>query len=140
MQSLLPFLMLIFVSMTLIGSYYVFNFVSEVGNAPNTEVLNVEIITDKTEYHSGEEMVIRAIVYSSKSLENASLKLEGIEGKLNMERKVNLDMGINEFEFRYRLPPCNACGGIRAGNHTIKCSVTYNNSTAEVVRSVRILQ
>ena len=140
MRNLVPLVTLVFVAMTLVASFYLFRSLSIIGAAQGSEIIRMELLTGKDVYRSGEDILIKAIVYSSKPLSNVSITLNGIEGKMRLEEVVTLDMGVNEFDFSYRLPQCNACGGISPGRYNITGQIVHGNTTASTIREIEIIQ
>jgi len=96
--------------------------------------------TGKALYHSSENISITAEIYSNSALENVTVMANGINGRLNEQKILDLKKGINEIYFSYKLPRCNVCGGIRAGNYNLSCRVIYKNITAEKSITTNIQQ
>jgi len=86
-----------------------------------------DLITDKSLYHSSEIMNITAIVDSNQDLENVTVSVQGLKGKLNLEENVNLEKGLNQISLTYQLPRCNVCGGINEGDYDIKFRISHGN-------------
>lgn len=99
-----------------------------------------DISVDKEVYHSAEVMNLSMVVYSDFDLKNVSVKIEGINGRLNQEKVLNLSKGMNEVSFSYQLPKCNVCGGIKEGNYTLNCKVIYENVVVKGSRIISIMQ
>jgi len=95
---------------------------------------------DKEVYHSSEVLNLTVIVYSNSNIENATAIVNGINGRLNEKRVLNLNNGINEVYFTYKLPRCNVCGGISAGDYNLSCEVTYENITINNFTVINIQQ
>jgi len=95
---------------------------------------------DKTLYHSSENMNLTAIIYSNSDLENVTIIANGINGRLNEQKILDLKTGINEIYFNYKLPRCNVCGGISAGDYNLNCKAIYKNITAEKSITINIQQ
>ena len=85
-------------------------------------------------------MHITAIVYSSSDVDNITVSVNGINGRLDEKQLTNLNQGLNEFFFSYNLPRCNTCGGINAGDYEIVCKVNYGNEEASKNKFVNIKQ
>ncbi len=96
--------------------------------------------TDKTLYHSSENVNLTAMIYSKSDLENVTIMANGINGRLNEQKILDLKKGINEMHFSYKLPRCNVCGGIRVGDYNLSCRVIYENITAEKSITINIQQ
>ncbi len=95
---------------------------------------------DKEVYHSADVMNLTAIIYSNSDLENVEVKVNGIGGRLNKEKTLNLSKGINEILFSYKLPRCNVCGGIKAGDYNLSSEILYENTTIEGFTIINIPQ
>ncbi len=104
------------------------------------EILLQNVSADKDVYHSAEVMNLTVLVYSSSDAENVTVTANGINGRLNIEKTLNLDAGENGVSFTYKLPRCNVCGGIRAGTYDLTCEVSYGNMTIKNSTSVQIVQ
>lgn len=98
------------------------------------------ISTDKAVYHSSDVVNLSMAIYSKSDLENVTITVNGINGRLNKKRILNLKKGINEVSFTYKLPRCNVCGGIRAGDYKLNCKLTYKNITIKNFTTVNIQQ
>ena len=98
------------------------------------------ITSDKKLYHSSDVMNLTAIIYSDRYLENVSIFVRGINKRLNEERTLSLERGINKIQFTHKLPRCNVCGGIKAGDYDITCEVVYGNITLTNSTTVNIQQ
>jgi len=96
--------------------------------------------TDKVLYHSSENVNLTAMIYSKSDLENVTIIATGINGRLNEKKILDLKSGINEIHFNYKLPRCNVCGGISAGDYELNCNVIYKNITAEKSITINIQQ
>ena len=96
--------------------------------------------TDKTLYHSSENVNLTVMIYSKSDLENVTVTANGINRRLNEQKILDLKTGINEIYFSYKLPRCNVCGGIRAGDYNLNCRVIYKNITAEKSITITIQQ
>ena len=100
----------------------------------------VRLYTDKDTYRSAEVLNLSAVLLSDSDVENVSVMARGINGRMNLERRLNLTAGENVVSFTYRLPTCNVCGGIRAGTYSLDCMMTFENTTLENSTSVEIRQ
>ena len=98
------------------------------------------ISTDKTLYHSSENVNLSAMIYSNSNLENVTIMANGIDGRLNEQKILDLKTGINKIFFSYKLPKCNVCGGIRAGDYNLNCEVIYKNITTKESITINIQQ
>lgn len=111
------------------------------GCTEQTKVFSLKnISTDKAVYHSSDVTNLSIVIYSDSNLENVTVMTNGINGRLNTERVLNLKKGVNEVSFTYTLPRCNVCGGIRAGDYNLSCTVTYKNITVENSTMINIQQ
>ena len=94
-------------------------------------VKSIEIITDFEGYHSYDVIDINVMIDSKKSRDNYYLAVLGIDirgrPKINNLININLDKGMNKFNFTYRLPSCNTCAGIPAGTYVIDAELYYDN-------------
>jgi len=104
------------------------------------EILLQNVSADKDVYHSAEVMNLSVLVYSSSHVENVTVTANGINGRMNIEKTLNLDAGENGMSFTYKLPRCNVCGGIRAGTYDLTCEVSYGGMTVKNSTSVQIVQ
>ena len=139
MRNLLPLVTLIFIGMSILASLILFNSFSRIGKIEKAKIVSVEVFTDKERYTSGEEVKIQVIAYSNRPL-NATLRLEGIQGKIKVEKKIKLDSGINQFSFSFKLPKCNVCGGIKPGTKKIKCEILWDNSSVQAFSELEVLK
>lgn len=101
----------------------------------------LNISTDKELYQSRGEANITVTIDSSGNLNNAAVKIYGIEAKgkfkLNSTESLNLTSGINIKNMIFTLPACNKCAGINPGTHKIYADLLYNgtvisNSTKDI--------
>jgi hypothetical protein len=99
-----------------------------------------DLITDKPLYHSAETMNITAIVDSNQVLENVTVSVQGLKGKLNLKENFNLEKGLNQISLTYRLPRCNVCGGINEGDYDIKFEISYGEMELVDQITIRIRQ
>lgn len=138
---------LFFVVLVVIGSaftsWYITNFehsfqslwgAEPLGNDVKISLNNIS--TDKVVYHSSDVMNFSAVIYSNLNLENVTVMVKGINGRLNEKKILNVSEGTNEIFFTYELPRCNVCGGIRAGDYDLECELIYKNIT--IKDSIRI--
>ncbi len=100
----------------------------------------VDLSTDRELYHSAEVMNLSVTIYSMTGLEGVRLTAKGVKNKLDMIKTVNLSAGTNRFDFIYKLPSCNTCGGIGAGTYDIQCEVSHNNITVKNTTYVELRQ
>lgn len=98
------------------------------------------ISTDKILYHSSENVNLTAMIYSKSDLENVTVIANGINGRLNKKKILDLKKGINKVSFSYKLPRCNVCGGISAGDYELNCEVIYKNITEKESIAISIQQ
>lgn len=100
----------------------------------------MSVSTDKTLYHSSETVNLTMIVYSNSTLENVIVTANGINGRMNEKKVLNLTAGPNEMSFIYKLPKCNVCGGIKAGSYNISCHMEYENISIDKSMIIDIQQ
>jgi hypothetical protein len=111
------------------------------GCTEQTTVFSLKnISTDKVVYHSSDIMNLSVVIYSDSYLENVTVKADGVNGRFNAEKVLNLKKGSNEVSFAYTLPRCNVCGGISAGDYSLSCSVSYKNTTVIDSKMINIQQ
>jgi hypothetical protein len=97
-------------------------------------IVNItSVSTDKDVYHSKERMEINISIFSSKVQDGYHVTVVGImdsRGNLRLaeEQSVNLTEGENNVIFRYDLPICSRCAGLKAGDYFINVSVIDNRS------------
>ena len=96
--------------------------------------------TDKALYHSSENVNLTAMIYSKSDLENVTVLATGINGRLNEQKILDMKKGVNEIHFNYKLPRCNVCGGISAGDYELNCDVIYKNITEKKSIAINIQQ
>ena len=121
----------------IIGLVFISGCTEQIGGV-NISLKNVS--ADKAVYHSSDLMNLTVAIYSESDLENVTVAAEGINGRLNTEKTVDLKKGINEVSFTYTLPRCNVCGGISAGDYNMVCTVRYKNITIEDSTIINIQQ
>ncbi len=129
---------LFLISLVIIGLIIISGCVTEQEEGITISLKNLS--TDKALYHSSENVNLIAMIYSKPALENVTIIATGINGRLNEKRILNLKKGINEIHFNYKLPRCNVCGGIRAGDYNLSCRVIHKNITAEKSITINIQQ
>ena len=129
---------LFLVILIIIGLSFIFGCVTEQEEGITISLKNLS--TDKALYHSSENVNLIAMIYSKSALENVTVMANGINERLNEKRILNLKKGLNEIHFSYKLPRCNVCGGIRAGNYNLSCMAIYKNTTAEKSITINIQQ
>ncbi|MBD3155034.1 MAG: hypothetical protein GF368_00075 [Candidatus Aenigmarchaeota archaeon] len=105
----------------------------------NVRVEFNDLVTDKEVYHSAETLNITAVVDSNQYLENVTVNIKGINGKLDKSREVNLENGINQISLTNKLPRCNVCGGIREGDYSISFEIIYEDMklTDEIMVTIK---
>lgn len=86
-----------------------------------------DLVTDKQVYHSAEILNITAVVNSNRYLENVTVTIEGINGKLGKTKEVSLEKGTNQISLTHELPRCNVCGGIREGDYSISFEIIHKD-------------
>ncbi|RLC74186.1 MAG: hypothetical protein DRI61_17110 [Chloroflexi bacterium] len=110
-------------------------------NQTEEKTLSLEKFSaDKEVYHSSELMKLTVEIHSSSELKNVSIVVKGINGRLNQKKTLDLNEGTTKISFAYKLPRCNVCGGIRAGNYDLTCEVTYDDTKLEKSTTVKIQQ
>jgi len=126
------------ISLIIIGLFFISGCVTE--QEEGTAISLKNLSTDKALYHSSENVNLTAVIYSESDLENVTIIATGINRRLNEKKILDLKTGINEIPFSYKLPKCNVCGGISAGDYNLSCIVTYKNITAEKIITINIQQ
>ena len=102
--------------------------------------LAVTVIPEREFYRSAEVLNLTAYIDSGADAENAVVTAAGINGRMRLEKSVNLTKGVNSVSFVYGLPRCNVCGGISAGVYNLSCDVSYGDARASNWTLVRIAQ
>lgn len=112
--------LLFLLALVVVASVVFFYVVEGVWNGSNARrVAVINYSADRPVYHSAEVLNVTFFVHSSGSSENVSVRLRGLNGRLNEVRFFNLTDGVNVMWVAYKLPRCNVCGGIRAGVYNI---------------------
>ena len=122
----------------IIGLFFISGCVTEQNEETTISLKNLS--ADKTLYHSSENVNLIAMIYSKSDLENVTVIANGINGRINEKRILDLKKGLNEIHFSYKLPRCNVCGGVRAGDYNLSCMAIYKNTTAEKSITINIQQ
>lgn len=97
------------------------------------------ITTDKMVYHSSETLNLSLMIYSP-DIDNITVSVSGINGRMDMRQIISVSKGVNEVSFVYTLPRCNICGGISPGDYNLTCIITYKNTTIEDSKIINIQQ
>ncbi len=146
MKKTLFFIILGVIGLVLISGYILKqeynNFSNQSEKLPETQTeISIEnISTDKTTYHSSELVNLDIAIYSNSGTKDTIVKVEGINGRFNKERILDLEKGINKISFSYELPRCNVCGGIKAGDYTLNCEVIYKDINVKDSTTINIQQ
>jgi len=146
MKKILFFIILGVIGLVLISGYVLKqeynNFSNQSEKLPEiqAEIFIENISTDKTTYYSSELVNLDIAIYSNSGTKDTIVKVEGINGRFNKERILDLEKGINEISFSYELPRCNVCGGIKAGDYILNCEVIYENINVEDSTTISIQQ
>ena len=111
--------------------------IKEIGIKSN---VSLSLSSDRKVYHSSELVKLTAFIYSDSRMENVTVRVNGINGRLNQRKTLDLKPGMNEVTFTYRLPRCNVCGGIRPGNYELSCEVIYQNLTVKNSTTINVQQ
>lgn len=106
----------------------------------NVDISVIEVSADKDTYHSSENMNLSMIIRTSADIDEVMVTAKGINGRMNLQKIMNLTAGDNGVSFSYTLPRCNVCGGISAGSYDLSCEVSYGNTTVKEKTSVEVLQ
>lgn len=102
--------------------------------------------TDKDLYHSNEVMNIAVSVVTTGTVDNATVRIQGISdrhGRIRLmhDIPVNLTQGPATFVYDYQLPPCSSCAGLDPGDYEVNVTILRNNVTfSHLNRTVRIEQ
>ncbi|MBU0649486.1 hypothetical protein KJ969_05330 [Patescibacteria group bacterium] len=91
-------------------------------------------------YHSRENMNITVVVNAGSAVENATLKVYGINSRyyrLDQSRKLNLTYGANTISIDYATPQCFGCAGISPGRYNVTAEL-YVNEQAIDNRTIEI--
>jgi len=131
---------LAFILLAVLASSYLFLSLRGMENSATAPVVQLELDTDKGTYHSRELMKIMLTIYSSQPIQNATLRIYGLGGRVNMKRNVNLNVGVGEFFFNYTLPACNVCSGIKPGKYNVSCVLSYGNRAVRDWKTVEVRQ
>jgi hypothetical protein len=122
----------------IIGFFFILGCVTEQNEGTTISLKNLS--ADKELYHSSENVNLTARVYSKSDLKNVTVIATGINGRLNEKKILNLKKGINKIYFNYKLPRCNVCGGISAGDYNLSCRAIYENITIKKSITINIQQ
>ncbi len=129
---------LFLVILIIMGLFFISGCVTEQNKGTMISLKNLS--TDKALYHSSENVNLTTMIYSKSDLENVTVMANGINGRLNEKRILDLKTGINEISFSYKLPRCNVCGGISVGDYSLNCEVIYKNITEKKSITINIQQ
>ncbi len=99
-----------------------------------------DITTDKAIYYSSEFLHLNIKIRSNSDLEDVVVKVEGIKGRLKKQETLDIKEGVNDIPFSYKLPRCNVCGGIGAGDYTLDCEVLYKDIVLKDSTTINIQQ
>lgn len=94
--------------------------------------VGLTLTTDKTVYHSQENIILTVKSKSNQDVNNILVKAEGIKGKsanyFSKNQIVNLTANQEEtVNLTSTLPSCSSCSGILPGDYSITTQVLYNN-------------
>lgn len=94
--------------------------------------IDLSLSTDKTVYHSKENIILTVKLKSNQNVNGVLIKAEGIQGRsVNyFSQSQTVDLKNNQEEIiilTSTLPSCSSCSGISAGDYTITMQVLYNN-------------
>jgi len=95
--------------------------------------INLSLSTDKTAYHSKENIILTVKLKSNQDVSGVLIKAEGIQGRsakyFSQSQTVNLENNQeNTLALTSTLPSCSACAGISPGDYTITTQVLSNNT------------
>ncbi|MBD3261159.1 MAG: hypothetical protein GF334_05670 [Candidatus Altiarchaeales archaeon] len=100
--------------------------------------------TNKELYRSRERMNMSVNIHSPLN-SSCEVWVHGIKPyrKSNLERlylkkDVDLNAGLNEVVFEYKLPSCTSCSGIREGSYEVVCEVSCGNQTLIQNKSIEV--
>lgn len=102
--------------------------------------------TDKDLYHSNEVMNIAISVSTTGTVDNATVRIQGISdrhgrSRLSHDIHANLSSGPATFVYEYHLPSCSSCAGLDPGNYEVNVTLFRNNETlSQLNRTIRIEQ
>ena len=120
MKEIILFILILIIAPTL--------FSTNILNQKKEATISIEdITTDKAIYHSSEFLNLNVKIRSNSDLEDVIVKVEGIRGRFKGEEILGVKEGITDVPFSYKLPRCNVCGGIKAGDYTLDCEILYKD-------------
>lgn len=129
---------LLFLIAGIAGAFFMMGAVST--DHPSIE----EFSTDRQSYRSGEEMEIRVTISSPRSMENLTLRIEGIRDRMGRPRcqileVVTLEGGDQAYTFSYTLPECSACAGLPPGEYQLNATLSDEAGIlSSMVRRIRL--
>ena len=110
----------------------------------STQQLSAAIETDKETYHSSEMMSINITLSSNTDIENASVRIYGIEAsgnRIDISKQTNIKQGKNTVNFEYTTPKCNTCSGIKPGTYQLNTEVMQKGEIiAKTSKDINIQQ
>ncbi len=94
----------------------------------------VSISTDKTVYHSQEQIHINVSIKTSQPRANVTVDVKGLQSQketrgyqLTASTTTNLEDGLNIVAFSERLPSCSSCAGLYPGDYNITVTVSQDD-------------
>ena len=119
------------------------NFQNSTGNnllENSLKNLEIKLLSDKSVYHSGDVLNLDFKIITDDNYSNVKVVVDGIFGRLNQEKLLNLKKGENNIAFNYTLPRCNVCGGISEGEYTIIGKIIVGEKSKETSTKITIMQ
>jgi hypothetical protein len=98
--------------------------------------LTLNLSSDKTVYHSSEEMEIKTTIATNSKAENLTIKVYGIKDsrgnyRVNGEKTVGVDPPGTSETFVFQMPSCYGCAGVSSGDYEIVTEVIRNGEVLE---------
>jgi len=95
---------------------------------PEIPALTLSLSSDKTVYHSSEEMELRAMIESGTATDNLTVRVYGIKDsrgnfRVSGERVISVEPPGKTETFTFSMPSCYGCAGVTAGDYEITFEV-----------------
>ncbi len=127
----MPIVALIFISMTLVASLFLFRVVFRVNSYARSEPsIQISAFTPKDTYHPDGDVLLDVSVYASRSVANVSL-VYGVNGSLR-RKGVNLSFGMNQFELLYEL------NNLTAGKYNLTVSAVHSGRSVSTTVPITV--
>jgi flagellar basal body-associated protein FliL len=129
------------------GLYKKYPYTSQISNQVNTNTVfqepsykstdiytNISYHTDKSLYHSGEQIQLALDISSKNKVDGASLYIYGIKNKHNeysVSKTETINLAKNKtssFNYPLNLPYCNSCSGVKEGDYKIYVKIIDNEN------------